>query len=462
MYADGVNSYKLLATVEYFATATVAEKAETTGDYKGLYKVDFAIECGVPYTETVYAAEGTYVNGGKYLVVPQGDDATPNGLLSVVAAQSKIVTVTGSGTGYVKAGNETYYFAPQYTGGNLDLTKEYELWLSSEGTVISANVPAGAPVDTTETLVYVVDHYSIFTPAVPGETDKYGNPVPGTGSPAKTTIYAQGVDIDGNEVSYVVGAEDTSVEGKLVAVKYDTANKVNYFVAATTATQLTLVEGKISVNGYYYDTASYTSVSGSLDKLVVKAGNLKGAVNAGTAWVVFTTNPYNSNKTVTNVFYAETYVKPETVYSYAILAADGSYVERNNMVQKDQAGEDVDVTVYTHYVYLNGDKVAITTYEPTMTKGMYKYTKDAYEVYTLVALKAEDGVYDAKITNVYGNYVTDDAAMADYDISGVKLVDLRVGDAADGKLETGDSVIYYAVDNNYDGVIDITLIYIVG
>ncbi|MGN0985698.1 MAG: S-layer homology domain-containing protein, partial [Candidatus Enterenecus sp.] len=454
VYADGANSYKLMATIEYLATVTaVSDKA----DANGKYTFTFEVENG--YSEDVVAAKDTYVKGGTYLVVPQGDDTTPNGFLSCVEAESVTVTVTGKGTGYVKAGTATYYAAPGRTPfAGVTLGTEWVLWLSSEGTVIAVARPAETPVETPEVLVYVTAFYSIKTPEVPAEKDKYGNDIPNTGSPETTTIYAQGVDMDGNEVTYVVGEKNEALVGTIAAVEYNKTTKVNDLVTAESATKLTLVANKISVDGYYYNTASYISVAGSLDKLVVATGNLKGAVAANPVWVVFTTIKDSTNKTVTKVFYPETPIEVETEYDTAILAFAGSAVESNIMVQKDKDGKDVNVTVYTHNVYLNGKPISILTYDEAIEDGMFKYAVDEYGVYELVAL--EDGVYNDTVKNVYGSYVTTNE-VTDYDMSNVTLVDLRKGDDADGKLEIGDSILYYAVDSNRDGVIDIDLIYIV-
>ena len=70
------------------------------------------------------------------------------------------------------------------------------------------------------------------------------------------------------------------------------------------------------------------------------------------------------------------------------------------------------------------------------------------------------GMLDAEtVSNVFGAYISA-GALADQDITGVKLVDLRTGDAADGKIEANDKIsCAYNVVNDAK-VIDV--IYIVG
>lgn len=476
IYVDGyTGDYKVLATIEYFATAAVAEKAETTGDYKDLYKVDFTVENG--YVETIYAAKDAYVNGGAYLVVPQGDDTTPNGFLSVKAAASETVTITGKGNGYVKAGTTTYTFAIGRSF-SLNLGTEYQLWLSSTGTVISANLPKDAPVTApAEVLVYVTGYYSLSSvvEGIAPEYNEYGELINGDKVSADgkvTKYYVQAVNVDGEEVKYEV-SEDTykanAKLGTLAAVSFD-KDGIASFATPTTAIALTLNADakRVSVDGinYWYNTAEYITVSGTLSKLVVGTGSLKGAVAGSNLWAIYTGK--DANMTVSKVFYAPdtTPVAPDTTYSYAILASEGVSVEENLMtltgVDKNEDGKDDIVSVYTHYVYINGAAEAIMTYEATIeATGFYKYAVDDFGVYELVLLT--EGVYEGVVSIVYGEYVTDGAAMEDYDVTNVEVIDLiHEGDDVRSELKVGDEIVYYAVDTNNDKVIDITLVYLVG
>ena len=468
---------KVVITRETVEKATVADKAETKGDNAGKYKVTLA---GVDF----YAAEGEYVNNAFYLVTT-GMVAGKKVIASAELAKSVTGKVTAKGAGYVRLGAEKYTFVTDVTIPAVGATKVF--YLNSAGNVALVTDPDGA-APAAENVVYVVAVYALSVAAVPADKDEFGDVVPNTGSPARTDLYAQVVDMEGKSATYLIGTladgADTATQNAYSALKAAATAKVQDMVALTAPTApsklyalndattavaaasitATGVRFNDSTNNYYYNNAEYVNVIGTKGALKVVDGTQANAFAAKTtAWAVFTGE--GTNKTVSKIFYftdAAPTVDPDVYYDMFVVA-DTKYDEESSIVKKDETDP---TAVYTYTVYIDGVEKTITTYSKTIAAGLNQYKIDENGVYDDV--KAVSGAYTAvvskKVTNVYGDLLSVAGGVEDFDITGVTVVDLRTGEEADGKLDT-DCVVSYALYTDTTvtpNTTSIDVIYIVG
>ena len=430
--------YAVFTTVYY--AAEITKVVEAKDDAKAY--VEFA---GYTY-ETEDFAEGDYV----IYTVADGK------LASVEAAETKTVKVTAKGAGYVKAGADKYEPAAGTVLG-VAVGAEKVFVFDSFGYVkMVADVKVDAPVvDTTETVVYVVDHFSITVPGVPAEYDEYGRLVEGTGTADTVETYAQVVTLEGEVENLLVAAAGD--EDCLKAITVDAKTGI-YTMAAPEKTLIVEnfvpVEGKLNIGGLYYDKAEYVSILGSLDKIAVGEGTLKAAAADGNAYAIYTVDKTGHKSVALVIYWAEKAPeapKPGPTYDYALLATGAAYTEESSVMQKVDDKE-VAVAVYEYVVYINGEKTTIKAYTDAIAADFYEYYVDEYGVYVLSEL---DG-FQAKVDYVYGQYITV-GEYVDYDITGIEVVDLT--EKGNGTIEAGETIALFAVENT-DGTYEIACIYI--
>ena len=470
VYKSGT-SYKFMYTVETLATAAVAKDAETTGANKGLYKWIFG-------TAVTYAAKDAYTDKGVYVVVANGTE-----LLSATAATKVTGKILGMGAGHVYVNNTTYTVLDGVSIPPMSVTAEYDLYLATDGTVLSITVKDSAPgvVDAAETLVYILGIYSVEVPAVdpiPAKYNEYGEEIEEAvaGKDAYYNVFAQTIDMDGNIVNYLTAEFKAAVtnwtERGLCAVTIDEDGFASF---ATPTKSNVLTTSKITekdsvkfVKGgknYYYSSAEYVVITGYGSKVTMGVGSRKAAAAADHVVVFYDGDPTKTNNlTVTKILYWVDFpaggtpaVDPEV--------QDGMFAQQS--VSKDAVlieveGEDGEITyktVYSHNFIIDGKETTIWTAENELNvEGPATYKVDEYGV--VYDIKAAASI-KSELVNVYENlYTFEGTEFEDVDISNATIIDVS-GEDANGVLDLNESVII-VTEKNAEGKDVISVIYITG
>ena len=312
------------------------------------------------------------------------------------------------------------------------------------------------PADAATETVYVVDHFATYVPAVDPVKDAYGTVIK-AGVDAYYLISAQGVNMNGEVINIPVAtaASDTSATSTYTnnekQIKKYTAQSSGLYTpgSADEVVAITVEQNKISYTNsnvnYYYDAAEYVSILGSKSDIDVSAGTKAGAISNGTAWAVYNKTT-SANKTVAKIFYWNATAGDPVPENFFLYTGVNTVPEKSQITLVDGTTK---VPVYTYNVYEAGEAKTIKSYEAELVADYYAYYVDQYGVAVLSDLT---GVYDV-VENIYGTYITVANLPDTYDnfnISGIKVVDLTTADptntdAANGTIEAGEYVVFYAV-----------------
>ena len=307
-------------------------------------------------------------------------------------------------------------------GTIVDFNKSFEIYTYGDKFIGWKNV--GSTADVSD-VVFVIDVYAVDT------LDSYGNTV--------TKTYAQGIDVNGKEISYLIdidGIEGLEVSSDVVANDFYVfdkatdrdAKKHNIMVGAPIAD----VYNEDNGDTFYADTTGAQALK--RDEFVMIVGGETYFITDATKFIVF--EGTKSNLEIAIITGA---ITREFDDAYAVFSKDNN---GNNFVEivvindtVNVAGEDliyvfdtngattadgIEMDVY----FTESNSVKSITVDTAYDAGFYSYTYDAVEnIYDLTA--AAPDYEDQTFVSAYNGFVVASG------VNGLKATDVKIFDARD-------------------------------
>jgi hypothetical protein len=494
LYKGDVKSYIASAT---YTVDTVASYTAPTATATG--KIDFAgatPDITVPKTgdttsptALAYAAYSVYETpAAKDVVIVQATGAR-TAITKAATATGKVTAVNTSATKTLTMGGKTYSESTKFTSpsgfaawtANDLLNKDCTIFLGTDGKVVLAKVSSGT---TDAGLVYV--------------TAKYEKSVD-TGYGANVTYWAQGVDMNGKEVSYqltetVYNTVDATYKTKLctVSTSYDATLKatVASFALASAGNSSTAFTGssttalkatdiKIGSNYYFDANTKFIFVKNSLNDLKVTTATGAQATNGTDTYF------YYAAKAATDTNFTIKYVvvggTPAATSSESLMFVPQAFTADTAVSYTKADG--TPGTAYKNVAFIDGQPKldVLMTNVAGIGVGFYNFAKDSAGIYTLTPaakdVEAGSVCSSGLITNVYGNLVTikganlavADASAANAFIVDVPyLADMLQNNGANGLTQhntlssLNGTTVYYSFTTAADGSKTVTGIYYMG
>lgn len=373
---------------------------------------------------------------------------TVKGVATAASTASDAESLTVGGTTYTKSAAFTDAYATLgFTTDTLKILSEvtmgteYTLYLDAAGKMVAIST-VDKSVDAG--LFYLTLAYKTST------TDAFGKSTP--------TYWVQGVSTTGTEVKYQVTEDEyknvtttvdtttttktglytvsTSYNSSLKATVADLTSALVAGGASGTVNCVKVENGAVAANAktiatgnYFAANVTYIYITGSGTTLKTSTKTGVQAIAANTPYTYYATKATTAaNYTVNYVYVAGT---PSTASNgTGLIYAPADFAKTNMVAYTDANGQPA--TAYVQTVYIDGVKTDIKVTDVTTTAGFYKYSVDAYGIYTLTGPGDKSGAYTAqKVTNVYNSLVsfgnTADTTVNGTDLSAAnaKIVDLR-------------------------------------